>query len=131
MNGKYTTPTGQAVEVLNFDSDNKIVYADFGDERKWVGEMEYSLWKKEGEETTAPEEPQEIIPEYVPEVVVEEEPVVVIEESPVVEEKIVPEKTISEVKVNPITQPQKEVKKPVAKAPEKKVIKPIIKKKGK
>lgn len=46
MKGKYTTPTGKEVEVLDFDEANKMVYADLGEgDKRWIGEPEYKEWE--------------------------------------------------------------------------------------
>lgn len=51
MNGKYKTPDGKEVMVLEFDEPNKLVFAKFSNgDKKWVGRQEYSEWMKEGED---------------------------------------------------------------------------------
>ncbi len=79
MKGKYKSQSGEQIEVLVFDSDNKIAYATVSSsgESKWYAENEYSTWSKDGDgpivETTKliiEEVPE---PELIPEPEVKEE----------------------------------------------------------
>lgn len=51
MKGIYTTPTGEKVEVADYDADNKMVSVHLNSgQYKFYSEWEYSLWKKDGGE---------------------------------------------------------------------------------
>lgn len=112
MKGKYTTQAGESVEVLNFDADNKIAYADFKNgECKWVGENEYSLWvseeQKVSEHPEVKEDPTVIEEPIVAEPVYEEPPVVIEEKKAEVVGKPKPAIKPNPVKPKPIIKKDK------------------------
>ena len=46
MKGRFKTPDGKEVKVIEFDEPNNIVYAQFPNGNKiWIGKTEYSTWK--------------------------------------------------------------------------------------
>lgn len=77
MKGKYKTQSGETVEVLNFDENNKIAYVDFGNgDVHWTAQSDYGGWtsvdKKSSEPIVEQEEiKEEDVSEPVPDVVEE------------------------------------------------------------
>lgn len=75
MNGKYKTPDGQEVIVLEFDEPNQIAYTRFhNEEKRWVGKQEYSQWVK-GDEEVVNDGSEEIADMIAPTIEVYEKPI--------------------------------------------------------
>ena len=80
MTGKFKTPDGKEVNVIEWDEPNSIVFAKFPNGNKiWVGKKEYSMWKNLGGEevpktkhTYVPDTPAQMIEETAAQVTVEE-----------------------------------------------------------
>jgi len=54
MTGKFKTPEGKEVLVIEYDEPNNILRAKFPHDRTiWVGKTEYKTWTKIGGETKA------------------------------------------------------------------------------
>jgi len=98
MKGKYKTPEGQIVEVIDFDEPNKMAYIPLGGGQfKWYTEKEYTTWVKEGDEEVVAVE--EVQPEPIQEEIIVEVPI----EEPIVEEVQV----VEEVKEAPVKKTKK------------------------
>lgn len=91
MKGKFKTPDGKEVSVIEYDEPNNILFAKFPNgNRIWVGKKEYSLWQSLG----GAEVPKtEHI--YVPDV-----PAQIIEENPV-QEPVTLEEVVTDYLNNP------------------------------
>lgn len=51
MKGKFKTPDGKEVSVIEYDEPNNILFAKFPNgNRIWVGKKEYSTWESLGGE---------------------------------------------------------------------------------
>lgn len=129
--GKYKTPDGQTLNVVEVDVPNKSVRVDLGSgQSKWYSEPEYSTWIKEG-----------VQEEQAPEVTIEEPEVAEIVE-PIEEELIYEEKTdpvepvqdelFDDEEFDPVFEkPAKKKTKSKKPAPKKAAAKKPTKKKGK
>ncbi len=84
MKGTYITLQGKCVKVLNFDSEHKMAYTDFGEgDIHWAGEPEYKEWAAP---TSIPDIPAQIFKEpleTLQEEIINEEPIseIIIEET--------------------------------------------------
>ena len=102
MKGKYTTKSGESLEVSNFDADNKIAYATLQNgESKWYAESEYSTWGST--EVKPPEDvvivEEIVVAEPVPEVVVAPEPIPeVVVEKPIAKKVVIEKPVIKKIK---------------------------------
>lgn len=72
MKGKYKSQSGENIEVLVFDSENKIAYATVSSsgESKWYAESEFSTWTKDGYEPIV--ETAKVFAEETPEQLIDE-----------------------------------------------------------
>lgn len=87
MKGKYKSQSGENIEVLVFDSENKIVYATVSSsgESKWYAESEFSTWTKDGDEPIV--ETAKVFVEETPEPELIDEPEIIDEKPKEKEEK--------------------------------------------
>lgn len=56
--GKYISPSGETLEVIQVDEENKRVEVDYGTHCHWWGETEYSTWELVNEEENLIAEPE-------------------------------------------------------------------------
>jgi len=91
MKGKYITPKGETMTIVDFDEINKMVcVSENGATNKWYHEPEYSTWVKENNiEDVVVEEPHEDTGEIVLDYVSHEETVA---EEPKKKKKAAPKK---------------------------------------